>query len=224
MVRWALIAGFLLVSIAILVASYLEGTETPAGDLMVNLGAEVMGIVITLAVVDWLLERRRLQDRAREVAWSVLHSVERAVWIWQGGSRRPEPDELLGLVAGIDPDGRLADGTRTLLVNVGAHAREVLNRERRAVRTLSGLEDALNELTGLHSLTDGRSAMEASMAGEMLSAAVEVLVRVTGGPTQPIPAGLVRGRDPTPEAQERRLESARVAAPLAGEWGALRAP
>lgn len=223
MIRWILIAGFLLVSIVVLVASYMAGTETPAGDLMVNLGAEVMGIVITLAVVDWLLERRRLQDRARDVAWSVLHSVERAVWIWQGGSRRPESDELLGLVAGIDPNGKLADGTRTLLVNVGAHAREVLNRERKAIRTLPGLEEALNELTGLYSLTDGRTSMEGSMAAEILGAATETLVRVTGGSTAPIPAGLVRDRDPDHRAQERRMESARLSGPpLAGDWGTAR--
>lgn len=49
------------------------GVNTPNGTLFVNLGTEIFGILITVALVEWLFERRRLQDRGRELAWSVLH-------------------------------------------------------------------------------------------------------------------------------------------------------
>ena len=52
----------------------------------------IIGIVITVAVVEWFFERRRLQTRGRQLAWDALHAVEHAVWVWQGGPREVESD------------------------------------------------------------------------------------------------------------------------------------
>lgn len=220
MLRWILITAFLLLGTGVLVASYLAGTGTPTGDLLVNLGAEILGIVITLAIVDWLLDRRRRQARAREIAWSVLHSIERVVWIWQGGSRRPEGDELMGLINGIEQDrGTLEPITRTLLVNLGTHARELLNREQVSIRTLPKLQEALRELTGLSSLAEKPASFDVSVSAEILAAGAEALLEITGGSRQPIPAGLIRGRDPSPAAQRRRVEAAQLGGGGIAAWG-----
>ena len=205
MVRILVVSGFFLVSVAVTAGAFWVGVNTPMGTTLVNLGTEIFGILITLAVVDWLLERRRLQDRARELAWSVLHGIERAVWLWQGGPRRLETDELLGLISGIAADDSLQPFTRTLLVSLGTQSREALHREQSAVKTLQGLEGALEELSSLHTLSDGSdSAVSIRMVSEVLDSAALGLARVLGQPTQRMPAGLVRQRDSSLEAQEER--------------------
>lgn len=209
MFRILVVGGFFLVSVAVVVWSYVVGVNTPTGTVLVNLGTEIFGILITLAVVDWLLERRRLQDRARELSWRVLHNVERAVWLWQGGPRRLETDELLGLISGIGGGDRFQPYTRAHLMNVGAQSRESLTREERAVKTLPGLKDALEDLTSLSSLADGDSVVSVRMVSEILQSAVRGLAAALGQPTQQMLTGLVRYRDPSLEAQEERFHSLR---------------
>lgn len=209
MIRIVVVGGFFLISVAIVLWAYLVGVNTPTGTLLVNLGTEIFGILITLAVVDWLLERRRLQDRARELAWRVLHGIERAVWLWQGGPRRLESDELLGLISGIGTDDRLQPYTRTQLVNLGTQSREALSREQRAVRTLPGLSEALEDLTSLDSLGEEDSAVSIRMVSEVLQSSVRRLAELLSQPTQRMPSGLLRSRDPSPEAQEERFYSMR---------------
>jgi len=48
--------------------------------ILAVVGAVVIGIVITVAVVESFLERRRLQNRGRQLAWDALHAAETAVW------------------------------------------------------------------------------------------------------------------------------------------------
>ena len=63
MLRALVTAGFLLVAALVLWASFILGVETSAGTLFINLGTEIVGIVITVAVVEWFCGRRRLQNR-----------------------------------------------------------------------------------------------------------------------------------------------------------------
>lgn len=202
--------GFLVVAVVMVVWAYAVGVNTPTGTLLVNLGTEIFGILITLAVVDWLLERRRLQDRARQLAWQMLHDLERAVWLWQGGPRRLETDELLGLIAGVESDHRVHPYTRTELVNLGTRSREVQNRERRAVGALPGLGEALNDLTSLGSLGEGDSAVSIRMVSEVLQSSGRRLAEILGQPSQRMPSGLLRARDPSLEAQEERFRKERL--------------
>lgn len=228
MTRALVVIAFFLLSVAIIVYAFDAGVTTETGTLLVNLGTEVFGILITLAVVDWLLERRRLQDRAREMAWSTLHAVERAVWLWQGGPRRLETDELLSLIAGIEADHPLLPSTRTLLVSLGVESGEALKREAGAVKTLPGLEDALEDLTSLQTLGERDSAVSIRMVAEVLESTATRLARILGQPTQRLPSGLIRDRDPRAEAQERRLDRMQprtdrtAPGPPEGEAGGLR--
>ncbi len=211
--RFAFIAGLLLVSAILLVTAFQFGDTRPF-NLLVNLGTEVFGILVTLAVVDWMLERRRLQERARELAWSTLHAVERAVWVWQGGPRRVDMDELLGLIAGVGPSDEMQPFTRSLLATLGAQTREALSREAAAIKTLPGLATALEELTSLNTLSEGRSSASIPMVSEILAAGTRALAGALGQSTQPIPAGLVRYRDASLESQTGRFHHLR---PEAGE-------
>ena len=113
--------------ILVIAAFQLEGGGR-GSELLMGLATEVFGIIVTLAVVDWMLERRRRQERARDLAWATLHSVERAVWVWQGGPRRVSTDELLGIVQGIDATDELQPFARSLLAAVGTRSLEILDR------------------------------------------------------------------------------------------------
>ncbi len=180
------------------------GPTTPLGGLFTNLGTEVFGILVTVAVVEWLFERRRLQDKARELAWSVLHSLERAVWIWQGGPQRIETDELLGIIAGIRTTDPISRFTTVLLVNLGTQCREALDKDPQSVSSLSGLKVSLEDLSSLRTLRDGDSAVSVRMVSEILEAGTTGLARLLGKSTQRLPSGLIRGRDASEEAQQER--------------------
>lgn len=214
MIRAAVVTVFLVIAITIVTAAWFVGTETPLGGLMVNLGTEIFGIVITVAVVEYFFERRRLQDRAREIAWGILHGIEHALWMWQGGPRRMGTDQLLGLVSSITSDDELAPYTQALFQGLGDRTSQIVQRELAAVRSVNGLENALNDLTSLKGLgeeskrSDSRK-MEIRMISEILEASTTGLARVLGQPDQRIPAALIRYRDPSLEAQERRQSETR---------------
>ena len=96
MLRAVVTSSFLLLAVVVLWMAFVVGTDTSYGTLFINLGTEIIGIVITVAVVEWFFERRRLLTRGRQLAWDSLHATQTAVWVWQGGPREMETDELLG--------------------------------------------------------------------------------------------------------------------------------
>lgn len=109
MLRALVTTGFLLVAVLVLWAAFLVGTETSWGNLYINLGTEIVGIVMTVAVVEWFFERRRLQNRGKQLAWDALHNVQNAVWVWQGGPREMETDDMLGILKAASDDDPLPD-------------------------------------------------------------------------------------------------------------------
>ena len=149
-----------------------------------------------------------MQDRARDLAWDVLHDTEHVVWMWQGGPRRMGTDQLLGLISAIRTKDRLAPQTQALLQALGERTGRVLDREAASVKTLSGLPDALSDLTSLPGLGDEPRDSEIRMVAEILESCTTGLARVLGLPDQRIPSALIRGRDASIEAQDRRFAEA----------------
>jgi hypothetical protein len=194
--------------VLVLAAFQLEGGGR-GSELLMGLATEVFGIIVTLAVVDWMLERRRRQERARDLAWATLHSVERAVWVWQGGPRRVSTDELLGIVLGIDASDELQPFARSLLAAVGTRSLEILDREAASLDTIAGLADALRELSSLHSLANARSSVSIALVTEVLQYGIQRLARVLGLSSQVMPSALIGQRSAAPDAQEERYERLR---------------
>lgn len=204
MLRAVVTGSFLLLALVILAVSFVFEVPASTESLLVNLGTEIIGIVITVAVVEWFFERRRLQNRGRQLAWDALHALEHAVWVWQGGPREMDTDEVLGVLAAVGPEDPLPDFTESLLLNIGTRSRRLLNNDPQAVSAMPGFMNSLEHLARLSSLRDGDAAIPARKLGDILEEATKELARALGKPTERHLASLIRYRDPSVESQERR--------------------
>ncbi len=207
MVRLVVALAFLVVSVGAIWIAFLVGTTSSYGTVLVNLGTEIFGILVTIAVVEWFFDRKRRQDRARELAWGLLHGLERVIWTWQGGPQQVGTEELLGIIGGIKSEDPITRPTKTLMFNLGGKARSALDKEPQVVKSLSGLREALEDVQSLRSLQDGDSAVSVRMIAEILEASTRGLANVLGLSTQRIPAGLIRYRDASAEAQKNRFHT-----------------
>ncbi len=202
--RITLVGGFLSVAGVMLWVSFIIGVETSTGTLLVNLGTEIMGIVITVAVVEWFFERRRLQTRGRQLAWDALHAVEHAVWVWQGGPREMDTDEVRGILNSVGGEDPLPDFTEGLFLNIGTRSRRLLNNDPDAVAAVPGFMNGLEQLARLSAIRDGKEPMKPQKVADILDEATSELAKALGKPTERHLASLIRYRDPSVESQERR--------------------
>ena len=209
MLRAIVTSSFLLLAVVVLWMAFIVGTDTSYGTLFINLGTEIIGIVITVAVVEWFFERRRLVTRGRQLAWDSLHATQTAVWVWQGGPREMETDELLGVLNAVHEDDPLPDFTEGLFLNVGTRSRRLLNNDPQAVAALPGYMDALEHFARLSAMRDGRSSMPSRKVADILEQGSAALARALGRPTERHLASLIRFRDPSLESRERRHHGGR---------------
>jgi hypothetical protein len=209
MLRAVVTSSFLLLAVVVLWMAFVVGTDTSYGTLFINLGTEIIGIVITVAVVEWFFERRRLLTRGRQLAWDSLHATQTAVWVWQGGPREMETDELLGVLNAVHEDDPLPDFTEGLFLNVGTRSRRLLNNDPQAVAALPGYMDALEHFARLSAMRDGKSSMPSRKLADILEQGSRALARALGQPTERHLASLIRFRDPSLESQVRRHRGGR---------------
>lgn len=212
MIRALVTAGFLLLAVVILWSAFVLGTDTSFGTLFINLGTEIIGIVITVAVVESFLERRRLQNRGRQLAWDALHATQSAVWVWQGGPREMDTDEVLGVLKAVGGDDPLPDFTEGLFLSVGTRSRRLLNNDPQAVAAVPGFMTALEHLARLSAIRDGRTPMPSRKVADILEEGTLALAQALGQPTERHLASLIRYRDPSLESQERRHHGGRMGA------------
>lgn len=216
MLRALVTGGFLVVAVLVIWLAFVVGPETSTGNLFTNLGTEIIGIVITVAFVEWLFERRRLQTRGRQLAWDALHTVEHAVWIWQGGPRQMDTDEILGILNAVGEGDPLPDFTEGMFLGIGTRSRRLLDNEPQAVSAIPGFMNGLEQLARLSAIRDGKAPMPARKIADILEEGTRELARALGQPTERHLASLIRYRDPSEKSQERRHSGGRAGAPLSG--------
>lgn len=204
MFRALITGGFLVLAGLVIWLAFVVGPDTSAGNLFTNLGTEIVGIVITVAFVEWLFERRRLQNRGRQLAWDALHAVEHAVWIWQGGPRQMDTDEILGILNAVSEDDPLPDFTEGLFLGIGTRSRRLLDNDPQAVAAVPGFMNGLEQLARLSAIRDGRTPMAPRKVADILEEGTRDLAQALGRPTERHLASLIRYRDPSEESQERR--------------------
>ena len=196
--------AFLAVAGLVTWSAFLVQEGTTVQSLLVNLGTEIVGIVITVAVVEWFFERRRNAERGRQLAWSALHAAEHGIWIWQGGPREVETDQLLGILRNVTDDDPLPDFTQNLLLGLGTRAKHLLHNELPALEAVPNLLPAFEELSRLNAIREGGRVTPPNKVAEILELAILELARVLGQPTEAIPGRLVRYVDSSEAAQEVR--------------------
>lgn len=216
MLRALVTGGFLVIAVLVIWLAFVVGPDTSTGNLFTNLGTEIIGIVITVAFVEWLFERRRLQTRGRQLAWDALHTVEHAVWIWQGGPRQMDTDEILGILDAVGEDDPLPDFTEGMFLGIGTRSRRLLDNEPQAVSAIPGFMNGLEQLARLSAIRDGKVSMPARKIADILEEGTRELARALGQPTERHLASLIRYRDPSEPSQERRHSGGRAGSPLAG--------
>jgi hypothetical protein len=214
MLRAIITGGFLVIAGVVIWLAFLMGPDTSAGNLFTNLGTEIIGIVITVAFVEWLFERRRLQNRGRQLAWDALHAVEHAVWVWQGGPRQMDTDEVLGILNAAGDDDPLPDFTEGMFLGIGTRSRRLLDNDPQAVSAVPGFMNGLEQLARLSAIRDGKSSMAPRKVADILEEGTRELARALGRPTERHLASLIRYRDPSLPSQERRHSGGRGGNPL----------
>jgi hypothetical protein len=158
-VRTAITVSCLALAAILIYLGFIENPSTPSGSVLsglwVNLGTGFLGIALTVAIVDWLFERREAKNEARRLAWHLLHKVDHAVWVWQGGVREFDPSELWALIRLIQKDDPLPPYTQNILIAIGSTADGLLKEKTDIIDVNTKLKDALNYLSKLCLIRDG---------------------------------------------------------------------
>lgn len=201
--RWALAIGLGGVSIGLIAGSYI--LEPDLGSLLGNIGAEVVGLALTVAIIDWLIERNRLNEAVRQLAWQMLHDMDHAFWVWQGGRREFHLDELVALLNVADPKDPMPQFTEEMFINVGIRASDKLRLEPKLVAHDRRLRASLKSLSGLAQIREAKNLVDANYIIDGLRAASTNLAEVLGQhPHSGEFAAAKSFRDPSEEAQLRR--------------------
>ncbi|MBZ0171693.1 MAG: hypothetical protein K8E66_04870, partial [Phycisphaerales bacterium] len=126
--RMALALGCTIVAIVMIASSVVFSVDKTAEliGMLSNLGAEILGLALTVAIIDWLLERKRLNEQVQHLAWRMLHDLDHAFWVWQGGRREFHLDELMSLLDMAAKDDPLPKFTEELFINLGIRASDNL--------------------------------------------------------------------------------------------------
>ncbi len=170
-----------------------------------NLASELTAIALIVLIVDWMLERNKLREEAQRIAWSMLHDIDHAVWVWQGGRREFHLDELMALLEMVEDKDPIPPFTQNLLANLGVRASDTLRLQSRIFNIHKRLKQAMVYLKSLGQMREMEDLMPPSFVVDALKSAITQLAAVTGQGLHPGDFGVARTfRDASPEAQRAR--------------------
>lgn len=195
------------IALALCFWGYSMAQSSPvASGVMLNLGTELIGIVLTVVFVEWLFEERKKRDDAKRLALQFLHEIDYAVWVWQGGRRQFSSTELQDLLLKAGLDDQIAMCTARLLMNLGEKAAQSLKYEEAAVRCSPRLSRGLRDLEPFVQMRDPGYTLSTAEVRDRLRNAAYVLAKATEVrrfdsvfPLNPV------SRDPSVDQQERRF-------------------
>ena len=180
MLRIVITGLFLLLALGVVALAFRVGPNSSWGTLWLNLGTEIVGIVLTVAIVEWLFERRRRLEEARKMAWRVLHDLDHAVWVWQGGHREFDLSELVALLNRTQDGDPLPDFIQNLLMHLGSASQDTLRDEPETPAAKPSLKKALQHLAPLARIRDEVTLLPAGVVAGHLSAATRELAVAVG--------------------------------------------
>lgn len=152
--RFTIAGAALFASALVLYAAWRLGFNNSAGALLLNLGTEIIGITLTVAIVDALLTRRAEHEEAQRIATNVLHEIDHAVWVWKGGSRGFDLTELKALLDQISDDDPLPSFTQNLIMALASKSANTLRQRSSMMKKEASLKNALAYLSPLEKVRD----------------------------------------------------------------------
>lgn len=174
-------------------------------DLLLNLATELVGIALTVVIIDYLLERRRMKEEVRRIARQALNELDHDVWVWQGGAREFDLAELMTLAANIGADDPLPAFTQNLFLVLGSRAGNTLRTQSDVIRLNSDLRIGLENLSHLASMRDSANTISSADIAVNLLKAIEPLARAAGyNVPPPAPLAPVEFRRTSVREQEWR--------------------
>jgi hypothetical protein len=181
------------------------GQDSPEGGLLLNLGTELIGMLLTVVVIERLFEGRKLRDDATRLAMQFLHDIDHVVWVWQGGRRQFSSSELQDILLKAHRDDPIAPCTARLLMDMGDRAARTLRYDPDAVQSSELLSHGLRELEKFIRMRDRDNNVTSAEISARLRNAAYVLAKAADvrrcDSIFPPPPGSV---DPTKEQQKKR--------------------
>lgn len=204
--RWLLAAGLCGIAVVMTgVSVWMDGVAS-LKELLPNMAAEIVGLAMTVALVDWLIERSRLADEAQRMAWAMLHEIDHVVWVWQGGRREFHLDEMFALLEMVKEDDQMTESTQELISNLGIRASDNLRLQPRIMRRHTKLRTAMKSLSGLAQIREIKRLVNARYTVDSMQTAIKLLSDLTEQEIHLGQFGAAKGlRDASPEGQMRRF-------------------
>lgn len=154
MTRIIIVSLFVLAAVFTLAFVYIGGIGPETSGILANLGTGFFGTATTVLVVDWLYERRAADDQCKTIAFSILLDLDHAVWVWQGGSRAFNLDELYSNIVGAEVGDPLPNYTQNLFLRLGTKCATNLNLKASQLKLHQPLATSLRILAGLELIRD----------------------------------------------------------------------
>jgi hypothetical protein len=202
---WVGLLLFVLAS-AMCLRAFSLGSNSASGGLLLNLGTELIGMLLTVVLVERLFEEHNKRQDARRLAMQFLHEVDDVVWVWQGGRRQFSSIELKKLLfEAIRMNDPIAPCTARRLMNLGDFASRTRRTDSAAVKCSEPLSRGLRNLEAFVQLRDPGYDVPPREIGKRLARAVRALaaaaeVRKYDSVFSPPPGS----RNASIEEQERR--------------------
>lgn len=153
--RLLIIIFFLISSLFTLLFVYLGNVSQITAGILANLGTGFIGTALTVLVVDWLYERRSLDEQCRNIALSILLEFDHVIWVWQGGSRSFNVNQMYTLLKNSEKSDLLPYFTQNLFMRLGSKCATHLNLNGKDISRQKDLFDALEKLSSLEIIRDG---------------------------------------------------------------------
>lgn len=192
---------FLLIAAGLL--KFSVQNDNDVHDMALNLGAEIIGIIVTITLLDAMQDRRQREAESRKVAWEVLHELDHAMWVWQGGEREFDIDELKFLCDAVDDGDPLPDFTETLLLRIGSRSENTLRTKPDLLKVNEPLNRALFSLQFLARIRDRVPREPNHVWAGHIKHAVTMLARGLRAPELGIPPVLRPGSHDPSVARQR---------------------
>lgn len=152
--RMIIAVVFLLFSFFLIRFSFRADENLTLSDIYLNLGTEIIGIVLTIVIVDWLFERKRTREETKKIAWSGLNKINYAVWVWQGCPRDFDINALFNYLAITGDNDQLTDTSQNLIIQLAHTSEETITLNSESVNTNKQLKKALEELSTLSKIRE----------------------------------------------------------------------